>query len=279
MANSWFTAQEIQNNYNIIRRDYNYDTTKQTIELANSLSNYFKTQRLTPNELTQLRQDLQNGNSLEENFKISLREAFAEGLLANNNTDRDEDAYLGTISQVVFKWIRESFFGENIVDSIPHLLTDSSKEKGIDYFEIIGNANDVDSLYFIVWEIKGTDQEVSSRTNEIYEQHKGRSRRLIRGLQTQLTDQYQREGRPMLSTFASHLMDYWLDDSPKKKLGGSIVHGMVNQPNIAFSTFQEHFPNLPDSSCRQVCLVQIPSFETLRKQVWDFIWLGGILHG
>jgi hypothetical protein len=83
---------------------------------------------------------------------------------------------------------------------------------------------------------------------------------------------YEKEAKPVLKEFVSYLMDYWLNNAPQKRLGGCVVHGAKNQPEVAFSKFAEHFPDLANDSCRQVCLVKVPHFNMVRDKVLSLIW-------
>jgi hypothetical protein len=279
MAKNWFNCLSIDNEFEIDRTDYVFVQEANPWEdeclfaFASAVGAYFKTQRLTPEEIAEWDQLVAEGNRPDGSFRQALQDAFAEGIVGQDGRTVDEDAYLGTFAQLVFKWIRETFFGDQIVECIPRLLTDSSKGKGIDYLEILGSEDDLDSLYFIIWEIKGTDGDVSSRIDEIYRQHKKRSRRLLRGLQTQLSDRYEREGKQVLRQFASHLMAYWFTDRPQKRLGGCVVHDATRQPGTVFSTFCQQFPELADRSCRQVSLVQVPRFREVRARVLELLWV------
>lgn len=278
MIKRWFNCLPIDNDFEIERTDYVFLQEVDLLEderlsaFASDVGDYFKTQRLTPEEIAQWDRLVEEGTRPGGNFRQSLLDAFAEGIVGKDGTTVDEDAYLGTFAQLVFMWIRQSFFGDQLVECIPQLLTDSSKGKGIDYFEILGTEGNLDSLNFVIWEVKGTDGDVSGRVNEIYRQHKSRSRRLLRGLQTQLSDRYRREERVVLRQFASRLMDYWLTNSPQKRLGGCVVHDATRQPGVVFSTFSQQFPELADRSCRQVSLVQVPRFIEVRAKVLELLW-------
>ena len=276
MAKSWFQQQEIDNNFGIKRTDYIFTQNIETFDdipvaFLDAIVNYIKTQRLLPNEIEQLSQLLQEAKKPEGKFRQKLLLAFAEGLLTEDFQPLDDDDYLGTFGETFFKWIRESFLGDKVLYCAPEFATGSSTTQGVDYFEIVGDKNDLDSLYFVFWEIKGTDREVKSRSNEIYQQHKKRTGRLLRGLQRKLPDQYERENEPILRQFTSYLMDYWVNNGPQKRLGGCVVYSIENQPGRVFTTFSKQLPDLADKSCRPVCLIAIPHFSQVRAKVLELI--------
>lgn len=277
MAHDWFNCQTVDDNPSIERTDYVFVQEVEKLEdiplgFFEAIVDYFEFQRLMPEEIERLDRFVQEGQRPKGVFRQKLLLAFAEGILGEDFQKLDEDAYLGTFSETVFKWIRESFLDTQIVDCEPRFVTGSSKMQGIDCFEILGNKNDIDSLYFIFWEVKGTDGEVKNRTNEIYNQHKKRTGRLLRNLQKKLADQYEREKEPVLCQFVSYLMDHWLTNSPQKHLGGCVLYSAAHQPGVVFSTFAKHFPDLADCSCRQVCLIQIPQFCKVRSKILELIW-------
>lgn len=276
MAQNWFQSHEVENDFEIERADYIFTQNIETFDdvpttFLDAIVNYIETQRLLPNEIKQLDQLLLEAKKPEGDFRQKLLLAFAEGLLTEAFQPLDDDDYLGTFGETFFKWIRESFLGDKILYCYPEFATGSSTTQGVDYFEIVGDKNDLDSLYFVFWEIKGTDKEIKSRSNEIYQQHKKRTGRLLRGLQRKLPDQYERENEPILRQFASYLMDYWVNNGPQKRLGGCVVYSIENQPGRVFTTFSKQFPDLDDKSCRPVCLIAIPYFNQVRAKVLDLI--------
>lgn len=277
MAQNWFQSHEVENDFETERADYIFTQDIETFDdvptaFLDAIVNYIKTQRLFPNEIEQLDQLLQEAKKPEGVFRQELLLAFAEGLLTEDFRPLDNDNYLGTFGEAFFKWVRESFLGNQILHCQPKFATGSSTTQGVDYFEIIGDKDDLDSLYFIFWEIKGTDGKVSSRTDEIYQQHKKRTGRLVRGLQKKLLDQFERENESVLCQFTSYLMDYWLKkDAPQRRLGGCVVYSIENQPDRVFTTFSKQLPDLADKSCRPVCLIAIPHFSQVRAKVLDLI--------
>jgi hypothetical protein len=273
-----FVPRKVDININIDRVDYDFegdsiDEIHQSFEqFTYSFCSYIMLHRLTSTEIMELKKILDGVKEKDDQFMANVQEAFKEGILGNDGKTIDPDAYLGTFSQILFKYLREYYHNHEIVYCEPELMTDSSKEKGIDYFEIIGDETDFSSLHFIVWEIKGTDRKVSSRTGEIYEQHLKRSYRLLRGLQTQLDNKFSREGRTSLMKFSSHLMDFWIKDSSQKKIGGCVVFDTSQHSDEVFTTFHTKFPSLADCTCRKVVLVKVPSFEILRTKVFELLW-------
>jgi len=277
MARSWFCPRSVDNAFSIERTDYVFIQEVDTfddipIAFLEAIVDYFKSQRLMPEEIKQLDRVLQEGKRPEGDLRQRLLLAFAEGLFDENFQPVGEDDYLGTFGEAIFKWIRESFLDGQILYCEPRYATGASTKQGIDYFEILGNKSDIDSIYFIFWEIKATDRAVTTRSNEIYTQHKSRTARLLRGFQKKLVDQYEADQEATLHRFCSYLMDYWLNNSPQKRLGGCVVHSAANQPGVVFSTFVDHFPNLAGSCCRQVCLIEIPKFGEVRAKVLELIW-------
>jgi hypothetical protein len=239
--------------------------------LSQAMAEFFKTQRLHPDEIKELDDLRANGQPLGDTFAQKLRQAFAEGVLRDDLKTVDEDAFIGTCGQLIFKWIRTEYYGPEIICALPKLLTDSSKKQGIDYFEILGNPNDLSSLSFIVWEIKATDVDVASRTDEIYRMHKGRTARLLRGLELQLSQEYPTDKYPVVGTFVQRLLDHWNGNTASKHIGGSVIFDTSNNPGDVFTTFHTQFPDLYSPTCRQVLLIEIPRFRKMRKELWTHL--------
>lgn len=238
---------------------------------AIGLAEYLKTQRLHPSEIIEWNEAISTGHTVGEALMQKIRLAFAEGILKEDLVTVDDDNFLGTCGQLIFRWIRNAYYGTEIVHTSPRLVTDSSKKQGVDYFEILGNPTDLSSLYFIFWEIKATDSDVKSRTDEIYAMHKNRTHRLVRGLELQLSLEYPLDKYPVLGQFVRHLLDHWLDNDSCKKLGGSVVFDTSHNPGAVFTTFSKQFPELHSAACRQVILIEVPKFWKMRKKLWNHL--------
>jgi hypothetical protein len=239
--------------------------------ISQALAEYFKTQRLHPEEIEEWDKFLSTDNPLDRDFVTKIKLAFAEGVLKDDLQTIDEDAFIGTCGQLLFQWIRAEFYGKEIIHTSPKLVTDSSKKQGIDYFEILGDPGDPSSLYFIVWEIKATDSQVASRTDEIYQMHKRRSGRLLRGLELSLSLEYPTDQYPVLGDFVRKLLDHWQNNTESKRIGGCVVFDTSNNPGEVFTTFHTHFSELNSSECRQVILIEIPKFKKMRKKLWTYL--------
>lgn len=190
-----------------ISRRYRRKLTRDHL-LAKGLAGYFKMQRLFTDEIEKWNESIETGRPVERELLRKIKFALAEGVLKGDLETIDEDAYIGTCGQLIFKWIRAQYYGDKVLYSIPRLLTDSSKKQGADYFEILGDPTEPDSLYFIVWEIKATDTDVATRTDEIYQMHKKRTPRLLRGLEVQLSLEYPEDEYPVMGKFVRHLLDH-----------------------------------------------------------------------
>ena len=267
---SWYN-KIVRSHPDMVRIDFSTAPLCNKAMLARGLAEYFKTQRLHPQEIEEWDRALLSGQPLSDIFIQKIRLSFAEGVLKDDLQTVDEDALTGTCGQLIFRWIRNQFFGDEIIYASPKILTDSSTEHGIDYFEILGNPLDQASLYFVVWEIKATDRDVTTRTNEIYQMHKKRSPRLLRGLELQLSLEYPKDEYPVLGTFVQQLLDHWLQDTPAKRIGGAVVFDAGNHPGEVFTTFRRQFPNLHSSACRQAILVEIPDFPQTRRELWTYL--------
>jgi hypothetical protein len=255
--------------YRIVRRYRSKLIRKRTF--AQALAEYFKTQRLLPEEIQEWSKLCEMGQELGDPFREKIKLAFAEGVLKDDLATIDDEALAGTCGQLLFQWVRAQYLGTEIVDALPRLLTDSSKEKGIDCFEILGDPSDSLSLYFIAWEVKATDSDVTSRTDEIYQMHKKRSPRLLRGLQMQLSLKYPQDKYPDLGMFVRRILDHWLANTPSKKIGGAVVFDTSKMPGNVFTTFHSQFPDLYAPSCRQVLLIEVPQFRKTRSKLWKHL--------
>jgi len=244
---------------------------KDTRGVAHALADYFKTQRLLPQEIEQWNKSLSSNSPLEETLAQKIRWALAEGVLRDDLLTVDEDAFIGTCGQLLFKWVRSQYYAGEILYSSPKLLTDSSKKQGIDCFEILGDSTDISSLNFIVWEVKATDDDVASRTNEIYAMHKNRTPRLLRGLQLQLCLEYPEDKYPVIGTFVQQILDHWQNNTVCKRLGGAVIFDTTANPRAVFTTFHTQFPELHSSICRQVILIEVPKFRRTRRNLWKYL--------
>lgn len=266
-----FFKQEDKSNQQITRTDYSPLNPSNYTVLAKEFAEYLKKHRLHPHEILEWQDYITQGQVLPEIFKRKLTFAFSEGILRDDLLEIDDDAFTGTCGQLIFFWVRESYYSKEIVWRSPEKLTSSSKEQGVDYFEILGDPNDFNSLSFIVWEVKATDSDVSSRTNEIYRMLTKRAPRLIRGLEAQLCLDYPEDKNPVLGKFVQHLLDYWLSNAPGKRVGGAVIFGGNEIPNNVFTTFHNYFPNLTSEKSRLVMLINIPEFIEMRKELWNTI--------
>lgn len=275
MEASWYTKCP-NGDANLTRVDFRISRTHRRNLIrrrafAKALAEYLKTQRLLPDEIDKCNKALEAKTKLDAKFRENIKLAFAEGILKDDLFTVDDDALTGTCGQVVFQWIREEFFEDKIILGLPFVVTGSSKEKGIDRFEILGDPNNYASLYFIVWEVKATDFEVNSRTDEIYQMHKKRSPRLLRGVQMTLSLEYPRDKYPVLGEFVRHLMDDWLTNAPTKRIGGAVIFDTTKYPGNVFTTFHVQFPDLFSAECRQVMLIEVPQFKKTRKKLWKHL--------
>jgi hypothetical protein len=237
--------------------------------LSRALAEHIKKQRLLQEEIEQLDNLQQSGQTIDAEFSERLKWSLAEGILKDDLKTVDEDALLGTCGQLMVMWIRSQFYGSQIIYSSPKLLTDSSTDKGIDYFEILGDPSDANSLRFIIWEIKATDGKISSRTDEIYQMHKKRTPRLIRGLQVQLSSEYPED--TIMGQFVRHLLEHWQSNTSAKCIGGAVVYDTTQNPGNVFTTFYTQFPFLYSAKNRQVILIEIPKFKKIRKNLWNHL--------
>lgn len=189
---------------NINRVDFHATDSIDQYQLGEGFAEYLKTQRLYPDEINEWDKAISKRDKLNPLLQRKVVLALAEGVLKDDLKTIDEDALTGTCGQLIFHWIRAQFYGNEILYRYPELLTDSSKRQGIDYFEIIGNPHDESTLCFVIWEVKATDSDVSTRTNEIYKMHRRRSLRLLRGLGLQISLQYPET--TVLGRFARQLL-------------------------------------------------------------------------
>ena len=271
MLNNNFFNRVDKTNQHITRVDfYPSDGTGFDL-LAKEFAEHLKKHRLHPEEILQWTEYILRNEELPESFKKKLTLVFSEGILKDNLSTIDDDAFTGTCGQLIFYWLREAFYAPEIIWKSPRRITSSSKEQGIDYFELLGDPNDFDSLSFIVWEVKATDGEVSSRTSEIYRMLKNRAPRLIRGLESQLSLDYPEEQHPVLGKFVRHLLDYWLSNEKCKKVGGAVIFSGNTIPQNVFTNFHNRFPNLASEKSRQVILINIPEFADMRRELWKII--------
>ena len=269
MLNASQFRKNDQADLNITRTDFHVADPCDLVELAQGFAEYLKFQRLHPPEINQWREVILAGTKLDPLLAQKITLALAEGILKSDLKTIDDDAMKGTIGQLVFHWIRTQYYGAEILYRYPELLTDSSKRQGLDYFEILGDPADVNTLYFIVWEVKATDAGVSTRTNEIYGMHRNRSMRLLRGLEMQISLQYPET--TAVGKFARQLLDHWIANNACKRLGGAVVVDESNFPQQAFVTFHQQFPELHSRAARQIILVGIPHFSTMRSQMWTYL--------
>lgn len=80
---------------------------------------FFKTQRLHPDEIKEWDYLRASGQPLGDTFAQKLRQAFAEGILRDDLKTVDEEAFIGTCGQLIFKWIRTEYYGSEVICALP----------------------------------------------------------------------------------------------------------------------------------------------------------------
>lgn len=155
-----FNVKEIAVKYEYIRNDIEIllDSEEKMNEFFSRFKEFFIDKSLGE-ELKLYAQRFYGGEDIEEKFKVALKSSFTRIF------EKDTEHFKGAIGELLLCYYYQNIHTEYLWDNPPKVR--SSAEQGIDYVVFIGNEEELESIKFIFWEIKTSDNPVSSRTSEI----------------------------------------------------------------------------------------------------------------
>jgi len=161
MIEDCFQCQEITVSYDFIRRDISLIINNDALyaEFFDSFIEYFLGITLTRHLQVWANRILNHSTISQENkkkLKNTLRRIFS-----------DDDHYKGLIGEYILGFYYNYINNDFLYDFGPKVR--SSAEPGIDYIVFFGREGELESIKFIVWETKTTDNTPSSRASEIYD--------------------------------------------------------------------------------------------------------------
>lgn len=228
-------------------------------------------------------QAIDNEVELEEKEKKYLAEyIFFDGMVSQSRYDEtkncaeslDRDLFNGYFGEVLFYIVREQCLEDEKIMIEPSCPKTNSKQSGLDYVEIRKNEDD---YYFIIGEVKTTDNTIGSYPDKIIDSLIKRPVHLIHQEINAFKERTKHSGPEDLKNFISRMPIYFMGKNPtaQKRFAGVINYGRNSSPQqTVFQNFNTKCANhLYDSSeCRKVKLIGIKGIKNIKERVLEVIW-------
>jgi hypothetical protein len=228
-------------------------------------------------------QAIDNEVELEEKEKKYLAEyIFFDGMVSQSRYDEtknyieslDRDLFNGYFGEVLFYIVREQYLEDEKIMIEPSRPKTNSKQPGLDYVEIRKNEDD---YYFIIGEVKTTDNTIGNYPDKIIDSLIKRPVHLIHQEINAFKERTKYSGPEDLKNFISKMPIYFTSRNPTthKRFAGIINYGRNSPPqNTVFQNFRTKCTtHLYDSSeCRRVKLIGIKGIQNIKGRVLEVIW-------
>lgn len=261
-----FTINEVSTPYKFIRKDITLSLDDNTYsEFYDEFHKFFFDKKITNTAFSLLERIIAGDPAItieERNYlRNSLKRTFDQ---------KDEYDLQGQIGEnlLPFYYRKESI---PIVNEYgPKGL--SSKEPGIDYIVFFEEKNGSFDYKFIVWEIKTTQNEVSSRVSEInkFFDHNGSFDENIDSSIREI-QQDQNITNTSFKDFITNLSVYVLRNDTCFNIGGCIVSSQSNCTKDTFKSFQEKRAELSKDQ-RFVKIIIFNELKNLVSLLMDNSW-------
>ncbi len=228
-------------------------------------------------------QAIDNTVTLEEKEKKYLADyIFFDGMVSQTKYDKtnnyidslDRDLFNGYFGEVLFYIVREQHLEDEKIMIEPSCPKTNSKQSGLDYVEIRKN---VGGFYFIIGEVKTTENTIGNYPDKIIDSLKKRPLHLMHQQINAFKERSKFGGQEDLKNFINRMPIYFMskNHTEHKRFAGVINYGRNSNPSrTVFNNFQtECLSHLYDSpECRRVKLIGIDEIENIKERVLEVIW-------
>lgn len=259
---SWgFEDKKILVEYNFIREDILLNLDDNTFkEFYNDFHNYFFSKKLPMNLYNYLCEICKN-ISIEENKKNQVKNA-----LSRTFQQKNDDDLKGLIGEHLLPFYHKD--KSLLYEYGPK--SNSSKEPGIDYIVFL---KEYDNIIFIVWEIKTTENEVSTRVSEInnFFSLNGSFDENIYSSIKEIQNNNINSSNQEFKDFINCMDKYILENSFCFKIGGCVISCQNNLTKDTFKSFASVRPSLVKEQ-RIVKIIIFEMFHKLIQELKDKVW-------
>ena len=284
--NKWFIANSyvVHNECELIEINMIQNLSQEIIdEFCKEFAIYICSLRCPTKELFDNMVDAINGNNpLSEEDKSILRSIFSNGFISKKTyletldylQSFDEDGIKGYFGETLYYLIRGRYAKDIKISIEPEIPKTLSKNSGIDFLEI---RKDFDGYYFIVGEVKTTENSYSTRSEEVADTFLNRINEnfsdmflTLQGRDDKSDTEYTKFLEEMTSIFYR-----FYHDSDKKRLSGVFNYNFAGKRinSNAFSTWKDKpFEINNNPVCRKIKLIGIYNIETVIEKVRDLLW-------
>lgn len=217
-------------------------------------------------------------NELKEKYKAYLERSLLSDGILQDSPDQGVTGPVATFAETMLRWLRESFEPEQLLVEPP--VPRSPDEGLIDYIEITGLSGKYSSMRVTLWEVKGSDNQISGHNSKIYRQLRDYPRRFFTmandlGYQAQQMAQQYSEVDLALVQFLRDVGDIVRNKRHQAQYGVFLVYdpnvqqdknpvpGLHKYPSGSPEPHKTHF----------LCTLLIPEFKKIRLSVWQSLCL------
>ena len=225
---------------------------------------------------------IENGTIISPDDKQRLHNDFWNGFITESLYDKtkdlkksfDDEGIKGYFGEALYYLIRNQYAKDLKIAIEPGKPKAVSKTSGIDFLEVRKDENG--DFYFIIGEVKTTENSYSSRNEEVI-------RAFLNRINKNFSDIYfclkeRDDGTDDSYTeFLEEMIDcfYSFEGNNKKRLSGVFNYNYSGRkiPANAFSTWKDKEFDINDSFlCRKIKLIGIYNIENVINKMRDILW-------
>jgi hypothetical protein len=262
----FFNPKVIEVPYKFIRKDLEIilNDDKEYKRFCLDFADFFFEKILSEKSFQSFCKYYKNNTSLDIEEKKYLKNALSR-VFQNN------EHYKGLIGEYLLAFYYRTIIKNILFEHGPKGR--SSAEPGIDYIIFTGDEDNLDSIQFIAWEAKTTENSISTRISEInnfFGKNGSFDENIdseIKAIQEQLND----SSRINMKNFSSEMSIYVLNRTKEFNIGAC---GIINNTDITpntFKTFEKCIPELTKEQ-RRVKIIIFELINILRidlKEIWN----------
>lgn len=225
---------------------------------------------------------IENGTELSPDDKQRLHNDFWNGFITESlyKTTRDykksfdDEGIKGYLGEALYYLIRNQYAKDLKITIEPGKPKAVSKTSGIDFLEV--RKDDKGEYYFIIGEVKTSENSYSSRNDEVIKAFLNRINKNFSDIYFCLKERDD-ETDITYTQFLEDMTDYFYSFSGnnKKRLSGVFNYNYLGKkiPASAFSTWKDKEFEINDSPmCRKIKLIGIYNIEAVINEVRDILW-------
>lgn len=213
--------------------------------------------------------------------KKKLQNEFWNGFISESLYSKTKDfkksfddfGIKGYLGEALYYLIRNQYVKDLKVAIEPERPKAVAKTSGIDFLEV---RKDKDGFYFIVGEVKTTENSYSERNTEVIDSFLNRINKNFSEIYLSLIERDDRKDADY-TAFLEEMTDifYSFAGSNKKRLAGVFNYNYFGKkiPKNAFSTWKDQKFEINNTPiCRKIKLIGIYNIKSVIDQVRDILW-------